>query len=499
MHQYGNTKAFAAVMSDGSLQSWGHTGFAAGAHPAGNNFELVVPNEAAFAALTDSGEIHSFGAGSYGGGHTSGDSSEGAGWAKIYSTQQAFTARKNSGTTFSWGANVYGGSDSEGPTDSGWTQIVATTKAFCAVNDGTGSTHSDGDVHCWGSDNHAGSGEPTNVGSGATLFASRRAVVALKSAGRLEAWGDEGAGGSGAPVSSNWQSVHASHDHIAAINTDGALAVWPQIDATATRTAPPATLPGAAHYTVSTTDSMCSIARRNGVNAGIYCWGRTDHIENYPTDNGYTQIFSSEFSYVALKADGKLTAWGEEGKGGTGQPTDGGYVDVHASSEAFAALKDTGHVVAWGNPSDGGDSYPTDGGYVKLFSTDRSFTALKSDGQVSAWGSSLSGANVPAPTGTGFTEQISTWDVRCQPPCSLRSSARLVLPDRLLTRAARPHALRSWTTRAASAGADSASFSERLGAFAVCWRACPSWTRRRPGRGGLRPSFRRTPGCSLPG
>jgi hypothetical protein len=36
-----------------------------------------------------------------------------------------------------------------------------------------------------------------------------------------------------------------------------------------------------------------------------------------PTDNGYIKIYSTKSAFVALKADGSITAWGRSGKGGT--------------------------------------------------------------------------------------------------------------------------------------------------------------------------------------
>jgi hypothetical protein len=37
-----------------------------------------------------------------------------------------------------------------------------------------------------------------------------------------------------------------------------------------------------------------------------------------PTDNGYTKIYSTQYAFAALKADGSITAWGSSNHGGTG-------------------------------------------------------------------------------------------------------------------------------------------------------------------------------------
>jgi hypothetical protein len=41
-----------------------------------------------------------------------------------------------------------------------------------------------------------------------------------------------------------------------------------------------------------------------------------------PSDNGYTKIYSTEYAFAALKADGSITAWGDSSFGGTGAPSD---------------------------------------------------------------------------------------------------------------------------------------------------------------------------------
>jgi hypothetical protein len=47
------------------------------------------------------------------------------------------------------------------------------------------------------------------------------------------------------------------------------------------------------------------------------------------SDNGYTKIYSTEYAFAALKADGSITAWGGSGSGGTGAPSDN-YKRIYA-------------------------------------------------------------------------------------------------------------------------------------------------------------------------
>jgi hypothetical protein len=39
-----------------------------------------------------------------------------------------------------------------------------------------------------------------------------------------------------------------------------------------------------------------------------------------PRDSGYIDIYSNQFSFAAVKADGSITAWGNPNYGGKGAP-----------------------------------------------------------------------------------------------------------------------------------------------------------------------------------
>ena len=78
-----------------------------------------------------------------------------------------------------------------------------------------------------------------------------------------------------------------------------------------------------------------------------------------PSDSGYTQIFSTDSAFAALKSDGSITAWGYDGRGGSGAPTDSGYVKIVSANYAFAALKADGSITAWGRSDYGGSGAPT--------------------------------------------------------------------------------------------------------------------------------------------
>jgi hypothetical protein len=81
-----------------------------------------------------------------------------------------------------------------------------------------------------------------------------------------------------------------------------------------------------------------------------------------PQDNGYVQVFSNYDAFVAMKADGSLSAWGHEDLGGSSAPTDNGYVQVFSDRFTFVAMKADGSLSAWGHEDLGGSGAPVTGG-----------------------------------------------------------------------------------------------------------------------------------------
>jgi hypothetical protein len=52
--------------------------------------------------------------------------------------------------------------------------------------------------------------------------------------------------------------------------------------------------------------------------------------------NSYTKIYSNQYAFAALKADGSITAWGDSWYGGTDVPSDNGYTKIYSTKYAFA-------------------------------------------------------------------------------------------------------------------------------------------------------------------
>jgi hypothetical protein len=58
-------------------------------------------------------------------------------------------------------------------------------------------------------------------------------------------------------------------------------------------------------------------------------WGGSTHGgSGEPTDSDYIKIYSTEYAFAALKADGSITAWGNSKYGGIGAPRCA-YASIH--------------------------------------------------------------------------------------------------------------------------------------------------------------------------
>jgi hypothetical protein len=57
----------------------------------------------------------------------------------------------------------------------------------------------------------------------------------------------------------------------------------------------------------------------------------------------------TEVCLIRNKGDGSIMAWGNPYFGGKKAPTDSGYTEIYSTNSAFAALKADGSIKAWGN------------------------------------------------------------------------------------------------------------------------------------------------------
>ncbi|TKF57625.1 hypothetical protein FCV63_11740 [Vibrio lentus] len=132
----------------------------------------------------------------------------------------------------------------------------------------------------------------------------------------------------------------------------------------------------------------------------VFSWGLSDIGSiNDADNNDIKDVFSNEAAFAALKNDGSVVTWGYSkldypsnglglGSDSSGVDFTGGVKTIIASRFAFAAIKNDDSVVTWGNTPYGGDSSSADftGGVTNIVASLKAFTALKKNGEVVSWG-----------------------------------------------------------------------------------------------------------------
>ncbi|WP_160286280.1 hypothetical protein [Pseudomonas knackmussii] len=125
-------------------------------------------------------------------------------------------------------------------------------------------------------------------------------------------------------------------------------------------------------------------------------------VGNRPITFETDTILPSPRAFVALRAAGKVVAWGSAVPGGQ-IPSEiaalSDITDVVGAGHAFAALRANGKVVAWGKAEAGGQ-VPSQiaalTNVVALVGNNDAFAARLANGSVVAWGLASSGGSVPA-------------------------------------------------------------------------------------------------------
>jgi alpha-tubulin suppressor-like RCC1 family protein len=289
----------------------------------------------------------------------------GTNWASVAAAVYDALAVKTDGTLWGWGWNQFGqlglgdNTNRNVPTQVGagtnWASVAAGGYSTLAVK-------TDGTLWSWGYNSNgqlglgsSGAGTdknvPTQVGAGtnwASVSAGGYYTLAVKTDGTLWSWGDNsngqlglgpsGAGDKNSPqqvgTDANWASVVAGQFHALAVKTDGTLWSWGY--------------------------------NRNGQlglgNSGV----GTDR--NVPTrvgtDTNWASVTAGGYDTLAMKTDGTLWSWGDNSSGqlGLGNSgmgtdrnvptqvgTDTNWASVAASYDFTLAVKTDGTLYAWGN------------------------------------------------------------------------------------------------------------------------------------------------------
>jgi alpha-tubulin suppressor-like RCC1 family protein len=314
---------------------------------------------------------------------------------------------RSDGTLWTWGYNVNGelgdgtttnkSSPIQVGTDTNWTAVSAMYHYTVALK-------SDGTLWAWGYNavGQLGDGTttirktPVRVGTAtnwAKVAAGAVHTVALKSDGTLWTWGDNSSGQLGdgtttgitSPIQvgagTNWVAVDAGYDHTVALKSDGTLWAWGSNsygalgDGTTTIRKSPVQALGGPNWRTITAGDYYTAARR--VDGTLWAWGYnsegqlgdgTSTDRNSPVqvgvDHNWVSAAAGAGSWgshtAALRSDGTLWTWGDNGSGELGDGTnmssyfqgqvgsDTDWKAVSVGRGSTIALKSGNDVWAWG-------------------------------------------------------------------------------------------------------------------------------------------------------
>jgi alpha-tubulin suppressor-like RCC1 family protein len=239
------------------------------------------------------------------------------------------------------------------------------------------------------------------AGQWKAIATGRYHTLAISKSGKLFAWGKNAAGQLGTnnktafsspqPVqglgtSSVWIAVSAGEDFSLALNTNGKIYAW-------------------------------------GSNAnnklGLNNTAITEKLTPFlvPTNNSdFVKIAAGKTSSIALKANGTVWTWGNNGNGQLGRTTTAGapgqvdsrvYRDIAIGGDFCLALEDTGSLWSWGANASGqlGDNSTTKrtspvqvkmngaflNNYFSIGAGENFSIAMHADGSLTSWGKNASG------------------------------------------------------------------------------------------------------------
>jgi alpha-tubulin suppressor-like RCC1 family protein len=436
------------LRADGTLWAWGDNYFGQLGNPINSGTSTPTPTPQRVGAATDrytqvaAGSVHAFGL-------------------------------KADGTLWAWGINYsgqLGNPTNSGTIAANYTPLPvgAATDRYTQV--AAGGYHglglrTDGSVWAWGNNQAGQLGNPDNtsplaatttpqrVGAGTESYtqiaAGTGSSLGLRANGSLWAWGDNQYGQLGNPANSGTYTLNttpvpvgAATDryaqvagggyHSLGLRADGSLWAWGRNDAgqlgSATNNGPddPNPTPAATGMALPTRSTAMGATFGLAVKADgtLWAWGNnadgqlgldpattpsTTRALQVGTDRDWVMVAAGDAHSLALKADGSLWAWGNNGSSQLGNPANptassatptqvpGTYTRVAAGPEHSLGLRADGSLWAWGSNAAGqlGSSpnvfssatpLQVPGAYTQMSGGFYFSIGLRADGSLWGWG-----------------------------------------------------------------------------------------------------------------
>ena len=339
-------------------------------------------------------------------------------------------ALKVDGSVVSWGNDDY-----PVPTE------LANVQAIAAGRDYSAALTADGNIRVWGKDQYGLLDVPSGLGQAQALVAGNYNVYVLKQDGTLTSWGRNWSGEGDVPWELNLFNPVSINDQLGRLiiqsvgeagvtdcgiyprfgceQTEGIVDVGNgvqkvhiiaqpnssratlEIDGTLVTAGDPVVINDSA-LSVGDNSIVIKVTAESGsersytlhvkrVSAGYTLTPLPQTPEAYQESEyakSARRLAAGNGHILALKNNGTVIAWGDNGQGGGNVPAGlDNVVAVETGTQHSLALKNDGTVVAWGLNRNGECNVPADlSGVAKISAGGNFSSALGKDGKVVAWG-----------------------------------------------------------------------------------------------------------------
>jgi alpha-tubulin suppressor-like RCC1 family protein len=133
-------------------------------------------------------------------------------------------------------------------------------------------------------------------------------------------------------------------------------------------------------------------------------WG--NYVDNWnsatpPAGNDFVDVSAGVTHGMALKADGSVNCWGNNGSGQVSPIPAGTFQAISAGDSFSVGLKTNGEIECWGDNTYGQTDHPAGTDYTAISAGGRFSLALKTDGSIVGWGDN-SVYQIDCPVGKNF-------------------------------------------------------------------------------------------------
>ena len=263
------------------------------------------------------------------------------------------------------------------------TKEPASARVFVSISAGYAHTcgvRENGEVVCWGYDNHGVATPP--AGKFASVSAGSRHTCGVRENGEAVCWG-ENHDGKATPPGGKFASVSVGADtrfvYTCGVRENGEVVCWGYDTVYMERGLP--TPPAGEFASVSVGKSHICGLREGGE---AVCWGDDKYGEANPPDGKFASVSAGRAHTCGLRESGEAVCWGND-EDGEATPPAGKFASVSAGRGYTCGVRESGEAICWGKRSFG-KATPPGGKFTSVSAGSTHTCGVRADGSVTCWG-----------------------------------------------------------------------------------------------------------------